>query len=283
MGSTKAIKQRRKTTQNIHKITRTMELVATAKLKVANRLLGNFIPYKQRALAMLNAVVGTGGDHWLLQCRSDTANVVIFAIAGNKGLCGSYNTRIVDAAIDWHRQLMAEDKQVALHLTGRKAIIYSRFQQVPLADRHGNLPDQPTFASCQPLAQKLMEDFVQHRADEVWLLFTRKMKLQRERLLPLPVELSGDWQAQVTAQEYSCAPNADSLLAELVPMCVRLKLYEAFLQAAVSEQTSRMLAMKMASENAEDMIKRLTREYNRARQAQITQEILEILAGAEHR
>ena len=279
MASTKTIEQKRKTTSNIHKITRTMELVATAKLKLAKRHYAEFMLYRDNTFAIFQSMALASDAHDLMKERA-AKKVIIVVIASNKGLCGSYNTHLVESALALQKKLTTEKKTALLYVVGRKAISYLKFHEIEIAKAYENFPDQPKFLQIENLGQELMSLYNEHTIDQIWLLYSQKLKITQQLLLPFSLPTKEESQLK---WDYAYSPSQSSVLEHLLPMCVNLKLFGAFLDASVSEQTSRMLAMKTATENAEKMIKQLTQKYNRARQAQITQEILEILAGAETR
>lgn len=278
MLSGKIIKQRRKSTQNIYKITKTMELVATAKLKIAVRNLNNFLAYRQELYLMLGIVAGGNIEHALLKPYPTVSKVIILGLASHKSLCGSYNTRLSNEMIKFRNQLLLDHHEVALHVVGRKLAQYFHYQDVPVATTY-NIKDQPQFEDLHPIAQTLMQNFVQSQVHQVWIVYMRKMRIVRELLLPFTIPQIPQTTGQV--ERYSFVPEPKQMLESLLPMTVELALHQSLLEAAISEQTARMLAMKTASENAEQMIKKLTRQYNRARQTQITKEILEVIGGAE--
>jgi F-type H+-transporting ATPase subunit gamma len=284
MATAKGIKKRLKTTQNIHKITKTMGLVATAKLKTAMQRLANFSRYRDKACEMLTRVLQSGVQHPLLERRPQVRHVTIFAITGNRGLCGVYNTRMVEKLLAFRQELLSAGKQVDIYLAGRKGLQYLKFRNVAVTQGYPRLADQPTMEEIAPLATTLSDLFVQHKSDEVWTVYTRKLKVVREMLLPFspPVATQDIPHAvRVAVDQYFYWPDVESLLAELLPLFIKVELTEMFLYAAVSEQIARRMAMNMAKDNAAQMIKKLTRQYNRARQTQITKEILEIVGGAQ--
>lgn len=280
MGFTKRLRQRRKNTQNIFKITKTMELVSTVKLKKALRYATNFKEYKERNLEILQKTAIEVLPHPLLHKHETVSRVLLFMIAGNRGLCGNYNMKIVDAALTMQEKLVAEGKEVDLHVAGTKAIAAMNFKKIAFAKKQDLLPDRPEFPNIDRLSTEFMEAFLSGSVQEVWILYTNKTTVVKELLLPmtLPLPLAHEEKEE---NYILFLPERERLLEALLPRSIKIKLYDAFLHAAVSEQTARMLAMKQASENAEKMIKELTKQYNRARQAQITREILEIMGGVE--
>lgn len=278
MALAKAIKKRRKATQNIHKITKTMELVATARLKGATQAFKSFSRYKEKALEMMARMDLQDLQHPLAMPRENPKkHITVLAITANRGLCGSYNTHLVEKVISFLGEAEKSKTTVELCMSGRKGLQYLKFHQIQPAHAYPNLPDQPKMQDLAPLADFFMDQFKSGQTDEVVVIYSHKLKLSTRVLLPFTHESSQNKRSE----EFLFWPDQSALLAELVPMCIRLQLLEMFMNATISEQTSRMLAMKSATENAEDLIKRLTRQYNRARQTQITKEILEVLAGAD--
>ena len=296
MASAKGIKKRRKVTQNIHKITKTMGLIATTRLRLASQKLNGFQSYEAKAHEILAQLLQGCQRHPMLEQRPDSKTIVLFAITSNRGLCGNYNMRMLDGIDRFGKEMTAQGKTVVTHLVGRKGIQHFKFHNIELAQTYPQLSDQPAWDEIAPIAQSLIQLFESKETAQVWLLYTRKFKVMREQLFPI-ANVSGQSvvpagsghqppQAAVAANDqeswrYCYWPDTDQIVNRLLPLFVKAKLWEIFLHAAVSEQTARMLAMKTATENAEEMIKQLTRQYNRARQAQITQEILEILSGAQ--
>ncbi len=278
MSSGKLLKQRRKATKNIYKITKTMGLVATAKLKTSSRNYNQFLLYRDQAIQMLLKVMKGQPQHPLLNQHPLPQQITIFAIASNKGLCGSYNTRISDTALALRDKLLDQGKIVHFFMFGRKAIRHLQFKQIPLDEAYTKLKDQPSFQELEQIAERLMQDFQTMQTHEIHIVYMKKMRIVDEILLPLSLPPMTQHEQD---EQYFYDPGPEDILMLLLPMCFKLNLYQKFLDAAISEQTSRMLAMKTASENAEKMIKVLTRQYNRARQTQITKEILEVLGGAE--
>lgn len=277
MSSGKLIKQRRKSTQNIYKITKTMELVATAKLKVATRNLNNFLAYRQELYRILSIVGNTNLQHPLLTPYPTPTHITILGLASHKSLCGSYNTHLSEEVLKFREELLSQNKTVCLHIIGRKLAQHLHYQNISITSSY-NIKDPPQFEEVQPVVEKLMEAFLQGKTHQVWVVYSRKMRIVREPLLPFKIPHIPQTKE---VEQYFYDPEPIKILESLLPMTVGLTLYQSLLEAAISEQTARMLAMKTASENAEQMIKRLTRQYNRARQTQITKEILEVIGGAE--
>lgn len=277
MASAKAIKKRLRTTKNIRKITKTMELVATAKLKGARQRMRTFEEYEQKLEETLQKVTDPNTQHFLVEPKEEVKHVLVFVISANKGLCGSYNTRIVEAARKMKKQMEEAGKTVEICITGKKGVNGLKFHKVQPEAAYSEFPDSPGMKDIHPLIDDLMERFKRNEIHEVWTIHSHNMRVRENRLIPFacPEGSAND------ADTYIYQPDRDQILDNLLPLFTKIKVFGMYLQAIVSEQTSRMLAMKSATENADEMSKNLTREYNRARQNQITKEMLEILAGAD--
>lgn len=276
MATAKAIKKRRQATRNIHKITKTMELVATAKLKSARQGAAAIFRYQQKLAEIISNLV-VSAKHPLLEESETDSRITLFAITGNRGLCGSYNSKLVEEVVAFKKEMQQLGKKLDIWAVGRKGIQQLKFSGVELAKSYPHFKEQPTLEDVTPLAQELVDCFQSRTTDAVWTIYSHKLKIRRRQILPIAKKVAtGD----VPDNLYINLPDDKTLLAELLPQYFSVNLLQIFIEAAVSEQTSRMLAMKSATDNAEEMIKLLTRQYNRARQAQITRELLEILAGA---
>lgn len=254
-----------------------MELVSKVKFQKAMRFANQFQEYREKFFHILQASYCSTFSHDLLSKREKVARVAFLVIAGDRGLCGSYNAQIVEETIQFREKFLSEEKEVDIHIIGKKAFSAFSFKKIPVKEQYPILHDTPSFSSIVPVANNFIDLFQKKHYDEVWILYTNKMRITKELLLPVSLSLE-----QKEEQEYLLfAPVREKILENLVPHSIQIQLYSCLLYAIVSEQTARMLAMKQASENADSMIKELTKQYNRARQAQITREMLEILAGVE--
>jgi F-type H+-transporting ATPase subunit gamma len=227
----------------------------------------------------------------LLQKRETVKNSLLLVISSNRGLCGGYNAAILREAMPRIRQIRAEGVNLHLELSGKRAIAYFRFHGLPAERTYTHFEDKPRFDEVEELANRYLADFIAGRLDRVEVCYTKYFNAARqapvlETLLPLA---STSAEPSATAAhpepartvEYEFLPDARGILQEILPVSFKVRLFKCFLDAAVSEQIARRVAMKAATENAGDMIKTLTRQYNRARQAQITKEIAEVIGGAE--
>jgi F-type H+-transporting ATPase subunit gamma len=292
MANPRALVNRRKAVRNIRKITRTMELIATARFKKAmDRAVGS--EAFTRKIAELAADLSASGatiTHPLLANREEVKSVLLLVICSNRGLCGGYNAGILREANVRMRQLAAQGVTLHLELSGKRAINYYRFQRIQAERTYTNFEDKPRFEEVEELGNGYLEGFIAGAYDRVEVAYMKFLNAARqtpvvETLLPLssvapPVGRNAPAAAPAKPVTYEFLPNARDILQELLPVSFRVRLFKCFLDAAVSEQIARRVTMKSATENADDMIKALSQEYNRARQAQITKEIAEVIGGA---
>ncbi len=287
MAKTRAIVKRRKAIRNIRKITRTMELIATARFKKALDRAVEAEAYTEK-IAELAADLGasaTNVSHPLLEKREVVKNSLLLVISSNRGLCGGYNASVFRAAMQRVAEIRGEGATLHLELSGKRAIAYFRFQGFQSENSYTHFEDKSTFAQVEELANRYIAGFVSGNLDRVEVCYMKFLNAARQvpvvdTLLPLVRAHDGE-HAGPAPVEYEFLPNAADILEEILPVSFKVKLFKCFLDAAVSEQIARRVAMKAATENAGDMIKSLTRQYNRARQAQITKEIAEVIGGAE--
>ncbi len=291
MANSRVIVKRRKAIRNIRKITRTMELIATARFKKALDRASEAEAYTRKIaeLAADLSASATNISHPLLEKRETIKNSVLLVLSSNRGLCGGYNSSLIREATASVRRNQAEGVNLHLEVSGKRAIAYCRFQGIPAERTFTHFEDKPTFEEVDELATRYISDYIAGKIDRVEVVYTKFINAARqqvvvETLLPLsnlvPVgEVKSD--APKTTVEYEFEPSANDILQELLPTSFKVRLFKTFLDAAVSEQIARRVAMKAATESAGDMIKELSREYNRARQAQITKEISEIIGGVE--
>jgi F-type H+-transporting ATPase subunit gamma len=293
MAKARALDRRRKSVRNIRKITRTMELIATARFKKAMDRSVASRDYTTRLAKILGniAAVGAGGDagfsHPLLEVRP-TKRTAVLVLTGNRGLCGGYNSNIVRQALAILGQWRSEKVDVHTSVSGKRGISALRFRGIDIDERYQQFEDKPEFEQVAPIGRAYLEEYAAGRIDRLDVVYTKfdsiaKQAAVTETLLPLkPPQAEGGAVAEALAsQDYDFYPSAESILEEILPASFMARLFKCFLDAAVSEQVARMVAMKAASENAGGLIKDLSRRYNRARQSQITGEIMEILGGVE--
>ena len=292
MAKARALDKRRKSIRNIRKITRTMELIATARFKKAMDRANASTAYTRRITALVAdlAKSGLSVSHPLLEPRETTNRVVLLVLTGNRGLCGGYNGNVQRAAVARHNELKAAIPQVDIEISGKRGASFLKFRGMPTTQTYTHFEDKPAFAEVETLANRYLEEFITGKLDRLDVAYTKFESVSRqfatvETLLPLG-SLEGTKPAAGGEQgkrevQYDFLPSAESILEEVVPTSFKVKLFKCFLDAAVSEQVARMVAMKAATENATKLIRKLSMTYNRARQSQITNEIMEVLGGVE--
>jgi len=289
MAKARVLDQRRKSIRNIRKITRTMELIATARFKKAMDRAAAATAYTRRITALVADLARSGlqVSHPLLEGRSETRSAVLLVLTANRGLCGGYNGNVQRAALARWRELQGTVPNLRLEISGKRGIAAFRYRGIPAAQTYTHFEDKPTFEQVEVLANRYLEAYITGQLDRLDVAYTRFESISKqtavvETLLPLGSLAGSDTTSAATSgTQYEFLPSAVSILEEVVPTSFKVKLFKTFLDAAVSEQVSRMVAMKAATENADGLIKTLSITYNRARQSQITSEILEVIGGAE--
>ena len=294
MANLRALVKRRKAIRNIRKITRTMELIAAARFKKALDRATEADAYTKK-IAELAADLGrNAGDvsHPLLASRPVVKKVLVLVLTSNRGLCGGYNGSILREMMGKVRGLRAAGTPFDLEVSGKRGQNYVKFQGIPTAAQYNQFEDKPAFDEVDKLASKYIDLFVTGQVDQVVVVYQKFLSAAKqvpvaETLLPLSsvnVETRKGAAAPAAVGpkvDYEFLPSAEDILGELVPVAFKVRLFKCFLDAAVSEQIARRVAMKAATENAGDLIKDVTRLYNRTRQANITREISELIAGSE--
>jgi len=291
MAKGRELKGRIRSVESIRKITRTMEMVATSKLKRAQDRVVGARPYAQalaETIADLYSPALAEDFPLLRQPRPAGENpsgsrAAVLLLTSNRGLAGAFNTNLIREARALLARLEREGMQVELHVVGRKGAGFFRYVGRELASVRTDISDRPTAEDAAALVDGPMADFIAHRLDAVYVVYAKynsplSTPPTAERILPVtpPVREAGRGQ-----RDYLLFPSAQAILTELLPLYVRNAVYRALVETAAGEQGARRTAMKSATDNAGDMLNGLRRTYNRARQAQITQEIAEIVGGAE--
>lgn len=302
MASLKAIRKRISTTKSTQKITRAMKMVAGARLARAQSRILALRPYALKTQEILAALAAPGAeesgedaierqpDHPFLAARPEQ-NVALLVLTGDRGLCGAFNTNINKAAERTWREHTAQGRQVQLYTAGRKGRDYLRRRQAPCAADFP-LAGEINLDKARLISRTMVPGLVKGEIDSIYIVYNefKSAMTQRvvvERLLPLRrAEVSETAANQATAGagahiEYIFEPDKRALLDRLVPMYVEISILRALLESTASELGARMTAMDSATKNAKEMIDSLTLAYNRARQAAITKELMEIIGGAE--
>ena len=286
MANRRVLVKRRKAVRNIHKITRTMKLIATARFQAAVKRVVAARPFTEKLKRMMGQISAAAGavDHPLMAVPEKTRRSALLVLTSNRGLCGSYNGNVFRHGAQYMEAEAAAGVNVEIHMVGKKGIGYMRFAGHEMAQAIEDLSDIPAWEEVEPIANEMMKRFVGGEIDALHVAYMKFVSTGRqipvvEQILPMLPE-EDEEQEGGTELEYEFSPDPQALLDELLPMTVRARLFQAFNDAMVSEQVARMVAMTAATDAAEDVIKRLTQQYNRARQTHITMELLDIIGGA---
>jgi F-type H+-transporting ATPase subunit gamma len=288
MANARALVKRRKAVRNIRKITRTMELIATARFKKAMDRATEAAAYTRK----INEIVADlaradlAFSHPLLQQPEEATSAVLLVISSNRGFNGGYNGGILRQAIARQREFQAGWEDVSLEVSGKRGLNFFKFEGIEVHHKYTEFEEEPKFEDVNRIAGRYVEDFIAGRLHRVDVAYQKFHSSSRqfpvvETLLPI-----GDLSTGAAAEgngraiDYEFLPRAEEILAEIVPAAFRARLFKCFLDAAVGDQIARMVAMKAATENADEMIRDISMRYNRARQSQITSELAEIIGGA---
>ena len=289
MAQLREIKKRIVAVKTIQRITKTMQMIATAKFTAALARAKNSRPYTDTIRGLVAKVSSQAGDtsHPLLEkpARASGKELVL-VIASDRGLCGAYNSNVLRTATKLLAEIRAGGSEVVLDASGRKALGFFKYQKQEVSNRHA-VGDRPQYDAVEKIGQDYIDRYVAGEFSSVKVVYMRFISAARQRpevmqLLPLslPKAPEGSEAAGANAN-FDFSPSAPELLDELLPRSVKVSLYQAFLDAVVSENVMRMVAMKAATDNAGGLGRTLKRSYNRARQARITTELTEIVAGVE--
>jgi F-type H+-transporting ATPase subunit gamma len=291
MATLRDIKKRIGSVQSTSQITRTMEMVATAKLKRAQTRIENARPYALAIAEVLGNVVRYVGDvkHPLLEVREDRKRVCVISIVSDRGFAGAFNSNIIRLTERTLAEFADDGIEVELVTGGKKALGYFRYRGVEPEISLVGRSDTPVYTDARSIAQHVMKEYEAGEIDAVYILFNRFKNIAEQvpethQLLPVEHEMLEQAQADVAARglnlEYLFEPSSADVLASMLPTYVEALIYRSMLESAAAEQGARRTAMKSATDNASDMITTLTRSYNRARQDAISTEIAEIVGGA---
>jgi len=300
MANPKELDKRRKSIRNIRKITRTMELIATARFKKAMDRASAASAYTDRSTQLVSDFTKTGLEvsHPLLEKREKTENATLLVLTANRGLCGGFNGNLIRAGLKRWGQLQEEVPHRRLEVAGKRGIGGFQFRGHQPAQEFTHFEDKPSFDEVDVIASRFLEEYTIghiYRLDVVYMKFhsIARQEVAIETLLPLgslgSETMGSETMGETTDQQesiggelqYEFVPSPESILEEVVPTSFKVKLFKCFLDTAVSEQVARMVAMKGATENAGDLIKNLSMQYNRARQGRITSELMDLIGGVE--
>jgi F-type H+-transporting ATPase subunit gamma len=291
MATVQDIGRRIRSVTNTRKITRAMELVAAAKLRKAQARIEAMRPFAER---MQELMVGTARASAsvrglpLLQ-RRDVRRVAVVPLTGDRGLAGPFNAQILRETFALERELRGEGKELRWLVAGKKGTATLRFRRYDLAQSWTGFSDSPTYPDAQAIANRLAELYSEQEVDQVFVIYNHfesalVQRVVRQEVLPIPeqvLEAGEEERSEALLGDFIYEPEPEQILERLLPVYLETELYRALLESAASEQGARMTAMRNASKNAGELIDTLTLQMNRARQAEITQEILEVVGGAE--
>ncbi len=288
-ASLRELRQRRASVATTKKITRAMELIAASRIVKAQQRAQAAAPYARELTRAVSAVATYSNvDHPLTTEKPNPTRAAVLLVSSDRGLAGAYSSNVIKEGERLAQLLKDAGKEVVPYLSGRKAIAYYGFRRRAVAKSWSGTSDSPSYADAKQIADTLIEAFLAEEGgvDEIHIVYTRfvSMLTQRPeviRLLPLEVVEGTEPPApDEVLPLYEFEPSAEDVLDALLPKYVASRIHYCMLQAAASELASRQRAMKSATDNAQDLIEKLTRDFNQARQAQITQEISEIVGGA---
>ena len=329
MAKARALDRRRKSIRSTRKITRTMELVATAQFRRAMDRAVAASSYTKRVVSLVKDLshAGVAVTHPLLEERSVVKNVGLLVLTANRGMCGGYNANMIRISLARWKELQEEfGENAILEISGQRGVSAFRFRGIEPHVTYTHFEDKPTYDEVEELASRYIEDYYDGKIDRLEIVYTKfismsKQEAVHETLLPMSELVTDDDAMKYTPPKTSVGeekseaelrkealiraaqakmnrsgtvsvreggeipfdfyPSAESVMEEVVPHAFRIKLFKCLLDAGVNEQISRMVAMKAATENADQIISALSTAYNRARQGQITNEIIEITSGFE--
>ena len=291
-SSLREIRQRRRSVQATKKITRAMELIASSRIVKAQAAANAAVPYSRELLRALSSVATyADAEHPLTAHVENPTRAAVLVITSDRGLAGAYSSSVIKTAEQLITRLQEQGQEVELFLCGRKGIQYFTFRQRAISATWDGFSESPSYANAREIANVLLDQFLtpteEGGVDELHIVGTRfqSMLVQQpavRRMLPIEiVEGVADPQNQEIVPHYTFEPDPQTVLDQLLPLYVANRVHFMLLQAAASEVANRQRAMKAATDNAQQLIEGLTRDENQARQAQITQEISEIVGGAD--
>jgi F-type H+-transporting ATPase subunit gamma len=294
MANPKLLDKRRKSVRNIRKITRTMELIAAARFKKAMDRASAATAYTERMSQLVRDLLASDLDvhHPLLETREAPQNAILLVLTANRGMCGGYNGNLQRTGLNHWRELTQQVPHCRLEVVGKRGIQAFKFRGIPASKTFTQFDDRPRFDEVDEIATRYLDEYVTRQLDRLDVVYTKFESVARqhvaiETLLPLGgIDVPGKGSTHAGEKAglrpiYEFVPSPESILQEVVPASFKVKLFKCFLDAAVSEQIARRVAMKSATENAGDLIRQLSMKYNRARQSRITSELMDVIGGVE--
>ncbi len=290
MVKARAIRKRVRTVKNIRTIARTMEMVATTRFRKAHARGVAARPYTDRLTDLVGDLIQRGGleemDHPLMHEPEGVQRDVMIILTADRGLCGGYTSSVLQLSLERYEQLREAGYEVLLHVSGARGVQFLRYRNFEIEKVYADIDSLPDYQTIGRIAEQIISRFVSGEIGGLEVAYMQYVSSSQQspaisQILPMayiepPQRLSG---APGEPMKYELLPSAPEILRNLLPAAARLRVWQCFLDAAVCEQLMRIRAMHSATENADEMIRDLTRTYNRARQAQITSELTEIMGG----
>jgi len=269
-------------------ITRAMNMVAAAKLRGVQMRMESFDPYASKFAEVLGNLASRiePDIHPLLVRKDEVSRVELLHFTGDRGLCGSFNTNLINAAVKWIKEQRGNGMTCSLTAVGKKGRDYFKRRDYNLTEGHVNIYGNIDMSFVDQMTRGFIDRYLADEVDEVYMMYSRFLGMAKQvptliKLIPIEPPKSDDEEAQSAAAEYLCEPTPEELLIELLPKHISVQIYNAFLQNETSEHAARMAAMDNASKNCSELVENLTLVFNKARQAAITAELMDIVGGAE--
>lgn len=288
MATLRDIKRKIDAVKKTQQITRAMNMVAASKLRTTQQQLDQFIPYATQLTEIMNRVAaGVEPEGFpLLMAHEEVVKVELISLTSDRGLCGAFNTNLIAAADKFIQGKEQEGLELSLTQLGRKGRDYFRRRKRPVRVFHEGMLNNPNYADASALGQEVIDLFLSHEVDEVYVCYAEFINIVTQRpvikkLLPIAPETMEEEGQEQELLEYIFEPSREGVLNDLLPNYIKLQLLEVFFQTAVSEHAARMAAMDNAVNNCKEMVRDLTLVYNKARQAAITAELMDIVGGVE--
>jgi len=286
MATLRDIKQKISAVRKTKQITRAMNMVAAAKLRGTQGKMENFAPYARKFAEVLGNLAGQSSTevHPLLSKREKVVKMELLHFTADRGLCGSFNMNSINKAEKWIKEQRAKEVDVRLTVVGKKGRDYFRRTKAPVADVHTNIYGSVDISFVNKITAGFIQRFLAGEVDEVYMLFSRFLSMAKQepvlvKLIPIePPKREG---AEAAKVDYLYEPSSEQLLVDLLPKHISVQILNAFLQQETSEHAARMAAMDNATKNCSELIGSLTLIFNKARQAAITAELMDIVGGAE--
>ena len=289
MATLRELREKINNVTSSKRITGTIEMVATSKMKILQNKLKKSGLYAENMNRMIANLLASGIDtssHVLLQDKKKSGKVLLLIIAGNRGLCAGFNTKIIDSALSCKNELRGrENREVFFYVIGKKAVINLNYINENVYKSIPNPEDKLAFEDACNIGSELTSIFKNDEFDEIYLLYTRALsfsthEITTQKLLPMGPVDSESGPVLDFEVPYLFDPDPGDILSSIIPLSLNIKIYNSLLESGYAEQATRKVSMKNATDSAADMIQKLTVSYNRVRQAKITDEITEIVAGA---